>query len=94
MGSRGSPRHRSVLRPNGGRLPQGVLAAVNHSGDSDSTGSMCGNLLGAALGIEVVPADWVDRLAEVSIVKTVARDLIERFLGRVSLRDSDRYATW
>ena len=28
----------------------GVLLAVNHSGDSDSTGAIAGNLLGAALG--------------------------------------------
>ncbi len=29
----------------------GVLLAVNHSGDSDSTGSVCGNLLGALGGL-------------------------------------------
>jgi ADP-ribosylglycohydrolase len=28
----------------------GVLAAVNHGGDSDSTGAICGNLLGVSLG--------------------------------------------
>ncbi|MFN8027118.1 MAG: ADP-ribosylglycohydrolase family protein [Acidimicrobiia bacterium] len=29
-------------------LRAGLLLAVNHSGDSDSTGSIAGNLLGAA----------------------------------------------
>ncbi|MFT3912661.1 MAG: ADP-ribosylglycohydrolase family protein [Anaeromyxobacteraceae bacterium] len=37
----------------------GVLLAVNHSGDSDSTGAIAGNLLGAALGEAALPAAWV-----------------------------------
>lgn len=31
-----------------------VTQAVNHSGDSDSTGAICGNILGAYLGIESI----------------------------------------
>lgn len=38
---------------------QGVIAAVNHSGDSDSTGSISGAILGATLGIEAIPHEWV-----------------------------------
>ena len=34
----------------------GVLLAVNHSGDSDSTGAITGNLLGLMLGIDAIPA--------------------------------------
>jgi ADP-ribosylglycohydrolase len=37
-----------------------VIAAVNHSGDSDSTGSICGAILGTALGIDAIPREWVD----------------------------------
>ena len=33
-----------------------IRAAVNHSGDSDSTGAICGNILGAWLGREAVEA--------------------------------------
>ena len=33
-----------------------IRAAVNHKGDSDSTGAVCGNLLGAWLGTEAVAA--------------------------------------
>lgn len=40
----------------------GVLLAINHSGDSDSTGSICGNILGAVLGINAIPRTWVDRI--------------------------------
>ena len=35
-----------------------VIMAVNQSGDSDSTGAVCGNLLGAAGGMKVIPEDW------------------------------------
>jgi ADP-ribosylglycohydrolase len=33
----------------------GVILAVNHSGDSDSTGSMAGQLLGAMYGASAMP---------------------------------------
>ena len=31
---------------------EALLLAVNHSGDSDSTGAICGNIVGAANGVE------------------------------------------
>ncbi|MET7609441.1 ADP-ribosylglycohydrolase family protein, partial [Streptomyces avermitilis] len=31
---------------------------VNHSGDSDSTGAICGNLLGALYGDHGLPHEW------------------------------------
>jgi ADP-ribosyl-[dinitrogen reductase] hydrolase len=37
---------------------RGVLVAVNHSGDSDSTGSITGNLLGALLDQGGIDWDW------------------------------------
>lgn len=51
-----------------------LLAAVNHSGDSDSTGSIVGNLLGAADGLAAVPPDWIDALEGADVVAQVARD--------------------
>ena len=35
-----------------------LLAAANHPGDSDSTASICGQILGAAKGLDTVPAEW------------------------------------
>ena len=35
-----------------------LLLAVNHSGDSDSTGSILGNLIGAAKGHRAIPSEW------------------------------------
>ncbi|WP_407671356.1 ADP-ribosylglycohydrolase family protein [Parafrankia elaeagni] len=57
--------------------PRGaLLAAVNHSGDSDSTGAVCGNLVGAALGEHALPQDWVRELEGFEIVERVADDLV------------------
>lgn len=53
----------------------GVLAAVNHSGDCDSTGAITGNILGAILGIEAIPPTWIERLSLVEVVRQIAIDL-------------------
>ncbi|MBR6790660.1 MAG: ADP-ribosylglycohydrolase family protein [Oscillospiraceae bacterium] len=39
-----------------------LIAAVNHDGDSDSTGSIAGNILGARLGLSALPAEFRDKL--------------------------------
>lgn len=36
----------------------GIIAAVNHNGDSDSTGAIAGNLLGARLGLSGIPEQF------------------------------------
>jgi len=41
---------------------EGVVLAVNHSGDSDSTGSIAGNLAGAAYGVGSIPQRWLEHL--------------------------------
>jgi ADP-ribosylglycohydrolase len=60
----------------------GVLAAVNHGGDSDSTGAIAGNILGAMLGKEAIPREWVDNLELAWIVRQVAADLFTAVAGR------------
>lgn len=37
-----------------------LIAAVNHDGDSDSTGAITGNILGAYLGVSKIPRDWIE----------------------------------
>lgn len=56
-------------------LATGLRWAVNHSGDSDSTGAIAGNLLGAAMGLEVVPTEWRTELELEGLVRRVALDL-------------------
>jgi len=53
----------------------GVLLAVNHDGDSDSTGAIVGNLLGAEYGAEAIPAEWLERLELRQVIAELAEDL-------------------
>lgn len=41
---------------------KGIIAAVNHKGDSDSTGAVTGNILGALLGYDVIDLKWKEKL--------------------------------
>lgn len=59
----------------------GVRRAVNHSGDSDSTGAMTGNLLGAAFGDDAIPSGWLVALELRDEIATVADDLATAYLG-------------
>jgi ADP-ribosylglycohydrolase len=43
-------------------MRHGLLLAVNHGGDSDSTGSVCGNLLGTLHGETALPPAWLAEL--------------------------------
>lgn len=52
-----------------------ILVAVNHSGDSDSTGSICGNILGALHGSASLPAAWVDGLEGRDLIVSLARQI-------------------
>ena len=58
-------------------LEEGVLMAVNITGDSDSTGAMTGNLLGALHGASAIPQRWLDGLELREVIATVASDLID-----------------
>ncbi len=52
-----------------------LVLAVNHGGDSDSTGAITGNLLGAALGATAIPERWLERLELADVIRGVADDL-------------------
>jgi ADP-ribosylglycohydrolase len=58
-----------------------LLAAVNHSGDSDSTGAIAGNLLGASLGLAAVPQGWLDDLSGRELIGQVAADAAAELLN-------------
>jgi ADP-ribosyl-[dinitrogen reductase] hydrolase len=57
-------------------IEEAVILAVNHSGDSDSTGSIAGNLAGAAYGVESIPARWTENLELRDEIATLADDLL------------------
>jgi ADP-ribosyl-[dinitrogen reductase] hydrolase len=54
---------------------EGIILAVNHSGDSDSTGTITGNLLGSAAGVEAIPERWLAPLELRTTIEAVADDL-------------------
>ncbi|MHC1683143.1 MAG: ADP-ribosylglycohydrolase family protein [Clostridiaceae bacterium] len=49
--------------------------SVNHGGDSDSTGSICGNIMGAKLGLEVIPKQWIEKLQMNDLIIEMAERL-------------------
>ena len=53
----------------------GIIAAVNHKGDSDSTGAVTGNILGALLGYEAIEDKWKENLELHDVILEVADDL-------------------
>jgi ADP-ribosylglycohydrolase len=54
---------------------QALIAAVNHSGDSDSTGSITGNILGAYSGIDCIPKEWFQNTELTEEIVQLANDL-------------------
>ena len=55
------------------------LLAINHSGDSDSTGAITGNLLGAWHGRRSLPAAWVTALEGRETMQALAREFTTAF---------------
>ena len=53
----------------------GIRAAVNHSGDSDSTGAIAGNILGTHLGYSKIPHEFIDNLELLDVLSMLAADL-------------------
>ncbi len=52
-----------------------IAVAVNHSGDSDSTASIAGNILGAHYGEECLPTDWLAALEAPGLIRGMAERL-------------------
>jgi ADP-ribosylglycohydrolase len=61
---------------------RGTLAAVNHSGDSDSTGSITGAILGTLLGVESIPRPWIQKVEDSSRITKIAHDMFSIFQNR------------
>ena len=52
-----------------------LIAAVNHNGDSDSTGAVAGNILGAKLGLSRIPEKYTRDLELKDLILDIADDL-------------------
>ena len=53
-----------------------LICSVNHDGDSDSTGAICGNILGAYLGIDNIPKEWIDVIELKDLLENISIDLL------------------
>lgn len=52
-----------------------IISAVNHSGDSDSTGAVCGNIMGCLLGRKSIPKKFIEHLELREVIEEISHDL-------------------
>lgn len=71
----------------------GVRLAVNHGGDSDSTGSLTGQLLGTLWGDESIPKRWLDELELRDVIEAIAADMVAVLEGG-ELSGQREYPGW
>ena len=76
---------------------EAVILAVNHSGDSDSTGAIAGNIAGTLYGAGAIPDRWLAPVELRAEIETIARDLWAARPGSADLSSPafvDRYPGW
>ncbi|WP_328325227.1 ADP-ribosylglycohydrolase family protein [Kribbella sp. NBC_00382] len=72
-----------------------LALAVTHSGDSDSTGAICGNILGALHGETALPAELVFPLEGRGTILQLADDFVLEFTRANRLHgDYGPHTTW
>ena len=54
-----------------------VIASVNHSGDSDSTGAVTGSIMGTYLGVKAIEERFLEPLELRSVIEEIAEDLYQ-----------------
>ena len=62
----------------------GLIAAVNLGGDSDSIGAVYGQIAGAYYGFDAIPARWVNAVKDQGNVNELIEGLINLKLGQLS----------
>lgn len=72
---------------------EGVLMAVNHDGDSDTTGSLVGQLLGAMQGEGSIPEEWLIPLELRDTITQLATDIAEHDGWKLDYMSDDYVAT-
>lgn len=56
-------------------IDKALIASVNHKGDSDSTGAIAGNIVGAHVGLSGIPDKYKTNLELYDIILEIADDL-------------------
>ena len=57
---------------------KGIIASVNHKGDSDSIGAVTGNFLGAYLGIDGINKKFLEKLELVDFIEDISEKLYNK----------------
>jgi ADP-ribosylglycohydrolase len=70
---------------------EGIRLAVNHDGDSETTGSLVGQLLGAQCGYSYIPTSWTDSLELKELILAVADDLSAHEKWNLDYMDTQWY---
>ncbi len=52
-----------------------IICAINHNGDSDSTGALTGNIMGVYLGYNSIPKYYIDHLELKEVIYELGEDL-------------------
>lgn len=69
-----------------------IVCAVNHDGDSDSTGAIAGNIIGAILGYSAIPRHFLDSLEIEPVLVSMGADLCADVdIPEVNMRIGNRY---
>lgn len=63
---------------------EGVLAAVNVGGDTDSNGAMVGAVLGAAYGARKLPKRYVEKVEEGEMIRDIGERLANTIIGEAA----------
>ncbi len=66
-----------------------MIASVNHKGDSDSTGAVTGNIVGAIVGYDAIEEKWKKNLELHDIILEIADDLCHGCQMNEYSHDSD-----
>jgi ADP-ribosylglycohydrolase len=56
-----------------------LIISVNHDGDSDSTGSICGNIMGAVLGMNSIPDKWLEVIELKDYIEKMSDKLFDTY---------------
>lgn len=71
-----------------GNFERAIIAAVNHAGDSDSTGAVTGNLLGAIVEYDAIPSFYKEELELHDVILHIADDL---YKGETTLCQVEKF---
>ncbi|TDD61191.1 ADP-ribosylglycohydrolase family protein [Kribbella antibiotica] len=73
------PVYVSLIHQEPEQVLDALALAVTHSGDSDSTGAICGNILGALHGEAALPTELASTVEGRAVILQLADDFVDEF---------------